>query len=471
MEPLEYDDIQGLVFSGYGNSMAAASYHLLRVDDAARAKEWLRDLVGRVTRAVPRGARPPARQQSFCLNVAVSRSGLERFGLDPGRDLVTFERAFQDGMTTDPRPRILGDQGPSDPVHWAWGNQPSPVDVLLLLFGQSPEALAEREAAEAEAYSGGLSQVVPPVRAVELIGRSRSADHFSREHFGFADGISQPTIREHQGDGPQAVAAGEFLLGYVNEYGRRTAVPYRAAAPGPAVLRTDAAGDGGPAFGHNGTYLVVRQLRQDVAGFWNFLRDRAGGEAEATLLAAKMMGRWPSGAVVRDGQTTDPGGGAENDFTYADTDPHGYGVPIGAHIRRANPRGMGLAAGSDESLEVARRHRILRRGRSYGPRIADRYTDDGADRGLLFVGVNANIERQFEFIQHSWLNNPLFGALYDEVDPVTGDPSRTAHNRIDLTIPARPVRRRVLGIPSFVMVRGGGYYFLPGIRALRTLSA
>jgi deferrochelatase/peroxidase EfeB len=113
----------------------------------------------------------------------------------------------------------------------------------------------------------------------------------------------------------------------------------------------------------------------------------------------------------------------------------------------------------------------MRRGRSYGPRLENPYQDDGKERGLFFIALNANIERQFEFIQHAWMNTPFFGTLYDEVDPLVGDPARTAAQQTDLTIPERPLRRRLQGIPQVVTVRAGGYFFLPGIRALEILSA
>lgn len=472
MVKLEYDDIQGFVFSGYVKRMAAASYHLLRVVDRAKAKEWLHDLRGRVTRAVSRKNLRVAHAQPFRLNAAFSRSGLEAFGLHPDRDIVTFDLAFQDGMASTLRSRTLGDDGPSAPAQWTWGNAVTPVDVLLMLFAPTAQELSQLESREANAYAAGLAPVVAPVRATDL--PASAAVPFSREHFGFADGISQPVIREHQQGTPNvfdAIAAGEFILGYQNEYGQITEVPTRAAVRHGRGVHADRSSRES-AFGRNGTYLAVRQLSQNVAAFWHFLRTQAGGDADrAAYLASKIVGRWPSGAAVKDGQDKDPGGPIDNAFTYADNDPIGYGVPIGAHIRRSNPRGIGLGTTAEQSLTVARRHRLMRRGRSYGPRIEDRYQDDGKERGLFFIGLNANIERQFEFIQHAWMNTPFFGTLYDEVDPLIGDASRTQSQRNAMTIPEHPTRRRLQGIPQFVTVRAGGYFFLPGFRALEILSA
>jgi deferrochelatase/peroxidase EfeB len=163
----------------------------------------------------------------------------------------------------------------------------------------------------------------------------------------------------------------------------------------------------------------------------------------------------------------DPALASSNDFLYADQDPHGFACPIGAHIRRTNPRDS-LVPRKD-SLTVSNRHSILRRGRSYGAPLQRFSTesDDGTERGLLFVCANANIARQFEFVQQTWVNSPKFGGLYDDRDPLLGSHGAEGGT---LTIPERPVRRRLTGLPRFTTVRGGGYFFLPGIRALRFLA-
>jgi deferrochelatase/peroxidase EfeB len=156
----------------------------------------------------------------------------------------------------------------------------------------------------------------------------------------------------------------------------------------------------------------------------------------------------------------------DNEFDFAD-DPHGYGCPVGAHIRRANPRGSFSLA--PVSLQRANRHRLLRRSRLYGTRVErnDRRSagPDGSDRGLLFVALNSDFERQFEFINQNWINNSGFSGLQSERDPLVGrDPTRR------FTIPGLPARTRVEGLPPFVTVKGGEYFFLPGIDALRYLG-
>ena len=70
-------------------------------------------------------------------------------------------------------------------------------------------------------------------------------------------------------------------------------------------------------------------------------------------------------------------------------------------------------------------------------------------------------------MQHTWLNNPTFHGLYDDTDPLIG----SRHPRgATFTVPARPVRRRYRDLPQFVRTRGGAYFFLPGIAALRYLD-
>ena len=470
MNEWEHADIQGIVFSSYGDKMHEASYHLLRIGDPPRANAWLADLVHRVTP----GMTKPIIPQTSCLNVAFTRSGLENLGVAATTIVTTFEPAFQDGMISKRRTRILGDTGPSAPEKWQWGSSDNLVDVLLMLFAPNPEALKALEADEANKYAAhGLSLVVDPIAATPLDPKER----FSREHFGFADGISQPKpvianteseLKALLVNERQAVPAGEFVFGYTNAYWNETIIPgWKDVAPGAKPL------------GLNGTYLVVRQFEQDVSAFWNFLRTTMKHDDKRTeWLAAKMVGRWPSGALVREGERTDPGLPANGDdaFDFTD-DPRGTGAPIGSHVRRSNPRGTELADDPKTSLEVAGKHRVLRRARSYGPFAKDKYVPDNRKRGLMFIGLNTNIERQFEFIMHSWMHNPVFGSLYQETDPLIGDPTRIVDAQSQkatttpFSIPTKTIRERIPNIPRFVTAIGGAYFFLPGLDAIRKYLA
>ena len=270
------------------------------------------------------------------------------------------------------------------------------------------------------------------------------------EPFGFRDGISHPAIDGSgiPGTNPREapLKAGELVLGYRDELGgiQRT---------NPEIL------------GRNGTYVVFRKLHQRVAAFRRYLAANSTSPAEQELLAAKMMGRWRSGAPlalcpVHD----DPALGADpkrnNDFLYEADDPTGFKTPGGSHIRRTNPRDASIAG-------VARIHRMIRRGTAYGPPLPEGVLeDDGVDRGLMFAFVGAYLGRQFEFVQSEWINDGVFFGAGDAKDPLVGSTGEGD----SFTVPRRPVRRRLQGLPRFVVTRGGEYAFMPGLRALRWLA-
>jgi len=464
----ELRDMQGLIFSGYGRRMKCVRYHLLRIGDPGDARAWLKKMLDpeRVTHA-------KHRSPEWYLNIAFTQSGLQRLGLTP-EDLRNFEMAFLEGMDSSRRSLTLGDfeKSESSPSEWAWGSKNHPVDLVLMIFGGTLAIQRERDESEREDYERyGLSRVMkePLVSGPPKLDNNGS---FVLEHFGFADGISQPGIEGGPQPGPDPIPAGEFILGYPNAFGKLSAIP--TVYGNSAAHKWLKQAKGGPnewEFGYHGTYLVFRQLKQDVAAFRTFLKETA----EATglnekLIAAKMVGRWPSGALVKKGEDEDPGV-ATGMFSFTKDDPHGYGCPLGSHIRRSNPRDVLLGKKPEDSLKVSNRHRILRRGRIYGPRLdpEDRVEDDGNERGLLFLCINANIERQFEFVQHTWINNEKFGGLYDEIDPLIGAVPKGGKGT-NLSIPAHPIRQRIHGIGRFVTVRGGAYFFLPSIRALHFLA-
>jgi Dyp-type peroxidase family len=463
---VEWDDVQGLVISGYA-AMHQARYLFLHVVDGDRARRWIADLADRITTSTG----PEDRR---CLNLALTAAGLTALGLAKD-DMETFAVPFREGMTAPYRQRLLGDTGLSAPTNWTWGgvdggNDTRPeVHALLLLFGPDELVIDAEEHDEIDRLTTGGLEVMLRLAPERLPGEL-SVGKFGVEHFGFTDGISQPVIEGSGaelglGEGERrrsVIAAGEFVLGYPNGYGQLTPWPQLSSR-----------GPGGAAFGRNGTYLVARQLHQDVAGFWQYILSQTEGGASSPdwtamrPIAAKLMGRWPSGAsLVLASDRDDPDLGAENGFAYSDVDPYGERCPLGAHVRRANPRDS-LVDSPDKALRLANLHRIIRRGRVYGPAPDDPLADDGVDRGIMFLAINANLERQFEFVQHTWLNNPKFGGLYDEIDPLIGTPDADSGS---FTIQRSPARARLNGIPSFVTVRGGSYFFLPGIRALRALG-
>ena len=450
---LERDDIQGIVLSGYVH-LPRSAYVLLTIEagHAAAARAWL----GRVAAGVTTARK---KQEGDSLNVALTYTGLQKLGLDDAT-LASFPIAFSDGMASKRRAYILSDNELDDAATWRWGGPGHPVDVLLMVFAATDERLEELLGSlRADALEHGVAQAVDPLRA-QLYGDRN-------EHFGFSDGIAQPVLASQRkpNDGVSdgnVVSDGEFVLGYRNEYGFDSDTP-----------------DLGPdkTLGRNGTYLVFRQTTQDVAGFWNFVDAAAAHDAaQREALAAKMVGRWKSGVPLVLAPNADPD--PNPDPATAPTDAFGYGgdpkglaCPFGSHVRRSNPRdGLLTSTSPAESVQRVARHRLLRRGRSYGPRIANPLVDDGKtdERGLHFICLCADIERQFEFVQQTWINNPVFGQLVGEVDPLVG--AQSAGDAV-FTIQQEPVRTRVRNMKPFVTLRGGAYFFLPSIKALRWLGS
>jgi len=243
--------------------------------------------------------------------------------------------------------------------------------------------------------------------------------------------------------------------------------------------------------GRHGSYLVYRKLQQDVAGFWQFMAREAarGGStdpARIVWLASKCVGRWPSGApLILAPDRDDPRLAERDDFFYAD-DPDGVRCPLGAHVRRTNPRDALKPYPSQQSLSMTESHRLLRRGRAFGPPLFDArvlgdasgqdllktltgLTDDGQQRGVHFFCINASLKSQFEFVQQAWCDNPRFGGLNDNMDPLTGTPC-PAETPSRMTIPESQGSLRTQPLPRFVTVRAGAYCFVPSLTALRFLG-
>jgi len=480
---LDLDDIQGLIARGY-RTLPHARFTIFAAHDAAAGHALLSWLRPRVT--------PAGRFAGHsALHLAYTAAGLRRLGLAESV-IAGFSPQFIEGMTGPNRSRFLGDVGESDPHYWAWGGpQDPPVDGLILLYANSPEVL-DAQQAELAGRLDGLA-----IRQITVLDTRKLGNN---EPFGFHDGISQPIIQglprasgaaRAGTPGGRVVPAGEFLLGYPNAYGQLTSRPLVPAADDPRrLLPRDPAGSGAADLGRNGCYLVMRQLEQDVDGFWRYAAqatrrpDGSDDPGARTALAAKMVGRWPSGApLVETPDRDDVRLGDHNDFGYYRADPLGLACPVGAHIRRVNPRdSLDPQPGTEASLAVNDGHRLLRRGRSYGPgdgAPAAAGNGNHAERtaradlapqhgtGLHFICLAASLIRQFEFVQHTWLNNPTFHGLYDDTDPLVG--SRDPRGAT-FTVPARPVRRRYRDLPQFVRTRGGAYFFLPGVSALRYLD-
>ena len=434
---LELDDIQSGALHERP-SHYVGTYLLLRIDRRDAGRELVRRLLPLVDSGRP--SSDPA--HDAWITVAFTYQGLKALGV-PQESLDSFAPEFQQGMAA--RAAELGDVGESSPDHWEHPLGTSDVHVAVA-------ALAPDEARLQKVLE--RARRIEELHGVEVVWRQDCYQlPTGRTSFGFKDGIGQPTV-EGSGLPPSnakepPLKAGEIILGYPDETGELPPMPT------PDVL------------GRNGTYVVFRKLHTRVAAYRQYLRARAANREEEALLGAKMVGRWQSGApLVLAPERDDPELGGDrrrnNDFLYAD-DPRGFKCPAGAHARRANPRD---ALDRQGGVNV-RLHRMIRRGTSYGPMLPEGVLeDDGVDRGIVFVFAGAHLRRQFEFVKTQWLNDGIFIGAPADKDPLVGPNDGTG----GLTIPTRPIRRRLQHLPPFVVTRGGEYCFAPSLRAMRWLA-
>ncbi len=489
---VELDDIQGLLRFGYKHH-TQASFLLLRVTNREQARAWL--ATASVTSAATIAPPPPT-----VLQVAISSEGLRALGV-PDRIVDAFSPEFIAGMSSDAsHARRLGDVGANDPALWQWGTGLRTPHLLVLLYalpGQLDEWQRKVQAQCAEGF--------------ELLDCLPSSELQGIEPFGFVDGISQPELdwgRQRAAlDAEQLTYSnlsclGEYLLGYPNEYGGYTERPlldpqHDARALLPRAEDAPEQAD----LGRNGSYLVMRQLGQDVHGFWQSLDHQADGnpvrrEALAAALVGRTLQGQPLAAVPAQTGVAAPGAAPDlNAFTY-DSDPQGLRCPLGAHVRRSNPRNADLPAGESgliswlkrtlgfdapalqqDLVAATRFHRLLRRGREYGAPIPIAQAlvnpSSGANPGLHFICLGANIARQFEFVQGAWIMSTQFNGLPHESDPLLGTrlpmPDGASTSGFSMPQSGGP-DQRLSALPQFVTVLGGAYFFLPGIRALRYLA-
>jgi len=490
---VELEDIQGLVRFAYKHHTRAV-FLLLRVRDAVAARAWLAR--ASVADASARDSLAPT-----ALQIAFTSEGLRALGV-PETVINGFSLEFLAGMASDAaRSRRLGDVAESDPGRWRWGAGARVPHVALLLYAL-PDHLGEWQRSIEAQCDGGF----------ETLARLETSDLQGVEPFGFVDGISQPQLDwerrrpvqdRQQPSYSNLSCLGEFLLGYPNEYGLYTPRPVFDARLDPAAMlpRAEDAPEQAD-LGRNGSYLVLRQLHQDVSGFWQCLDARARGDpAQRKHLAEAMVGRTMQGEPLvtlgahASGANGSGAGAGQNAFTYR-SDPAGLRCPLGAHIRRANPRtadlpfgsssivsrlvralGFDAAARRQDLIASTRFHRLLRRGREYGAAMPVERALGGqsaaGETGLHFICLAANIMRQFEFVQSAWMMGTRFNALAGQSDPLLGDrnPDATGAATSGYSMPQREGPDRILsGLPRFVTVVGGAYFFLPGLRALRYLA-
>jgi Dyp-type peroxidase family len=435
---LETSDIQATVLRPRP-SPYRGEYIVLRVGDIGQGREMLRRILPYVAPAdewwVP--------SLPGWLGIAFTFEGLKALGV-PQASLDSFPIEFRQGMAA--RAAILHDFGANAPGNWEYPFGTADMHVALAIYAQDEQNLQRvLELARKTHHDLPHISVVYRMQFGELPG--------GRNAFGFRDGLHNPQVEGSSPAGPAGneapIKAGEFVMGYPDEKGET------AQTPIPEELR------------HNGTFVAFRKFQMDVAAFRKYLRAQASSLEEEELLAAKMIGRWRSGApLVLAPDHDDPALGADtirnNDFGYAD-DMKGLKCPFSAHIRRVNPRDA-----LKDDIVAVNLHHFLRRGTNYGSPLPEGVLeDDGAERGGVFLLIGAHLQRQFEFVQSQWVTDGNFISHGTEQDPIIGN------NEGDgvFTIPKRPVRRRLQGLPRFVTVRGGEYCFMPGLQALRWLAA
>jgi len=478
---LALGDIQGNVLAGFNKDFGA--FVGVKFPSAAAGRAWLGGLIPQVAsvtevsafNAAFRGvaARVGGRSASLSatwVNVALTFAGLRALGVSAG-ELALFPPEFAAGMVA--RASLLGDVGESAPGRWPTPLR-SPSHAVVLIGADQSQGRADAVASQRRlAAAHG-------VNVLWVLSAAVRADEPGFEHFGYRDGISQPGVRGYtpvsdpsnpdQGaPGQPLVWPGEFVLGYPTQAGAGKPI----SAPGPVA-------QAGPAWTRNGSFLVLRRLRQDVAGFWAFVNKTASAAGISQDLAgAKLVGRYKSGAPpeLTGDQSKDPGlndpsllaDATVNNFTYA-TDPDGTVVPLAAHVRKANPRDETTnAAGFADTLT----HRIIRRGIPFGTSLAPGTLpgDPAAnppypnDRGLFFLCYQSSIARQFEFMQRHWANNPDFPTKGAGQDPIASQATLPG----SFTLPGRPAHHIEL-LARFVLTTGGDYYFQPAISALHTLA-
>jgi len=436
---LALDDIQALILRSRPEPYVGI-HAMLHVDDPAGG----RDLVRRIAEHIPSAAGWTEERDAW-MGVAISFAGLQALGV-PEASLASFPLPFQQGMAA--RAAQLRDVGENASEHWDDAFRPGTCHIALTIYARDEAA---RDAAVGKAM-GELERS----HGVTLVGtHAFGADADAKNPFGFRDSISQPAIAGSGVDPlpgqERAIAAGEFILGENGEAGAPVALPDP------------------PELGRNGSFVVLRKYESRVGAFNDFVKAHADSEEEEERLAAKMFGRWRSGAPLilspeRDDEALGADPARNNGFDFSE-DPRGLVCPHAAHMRRLNPRDSALTILTDVNI-----HRIIRRSSTFGPKWSRDVTaadDAKGDRGIFFIFISARAYDTIEFFQQEWINRGNFIDLGAERDPVVGLHETPG----TFTMPASPVRRRVDGVTTFNRLRGGEYLFMPSLSALRWIGA
>jgi deferrochelatase/peroxidase EfeB len=478
---LNLADIQGFILRGY--RMPMVRHFLLTVGDPAAARKLLGRLVSGDESDAPQittaedwhvgfapgpGDNPgelPRRKPDYCLNVGITWPGMIALEIKERVPTLAFKSfgAFIAGAAE--RAKLVGDTGPSAPQNWVGDFGKGSDHILVTLHALSPEAM--------KSYSDRLSVLFAECGAFREIWHADGMALMemkdgnlvptSRVHFGYTDGISMTTLRggpeNYHPDSQKPCEPWLFVL-------QDEAENY--FVPEPREL------------GLNGSFAVFKMVVTDVVGFETFLQSNKD-KIDPELLAAKICGRWRNGVPLALSPETDsPPGGIPfeqmNDYEYVNADgsgdPKGLRCPVGAHMRRINPRGQpvtgqGQPGGSNNT------HRLIRRGMPYGPTYDPKQAYDGIERGLLGYFINSSIENQYEFVLGHWVNDSEFAGSV-RLNPKSKDPMIGTQDPAEsiFVIPQAnggpPIK--VTGFSTFVTTKAAAYCFLPSITAIKFIA-
>jgi Dyp-type peroxidase family len=459
MTTLDLCDIQGFVSRGYsGRSFPYARFLFATITDTAAAQRF----VGLITHEVTTGEIWKHGPPPSALNIAFTYTGFVKLGL-PQPTLQSFPDEFVEGMKA--RARVLGDTGKDGPEYWddMWKKNDT-IHIWFSIYGRSLQTIEER--------CRKIYALMDETKGVSVVQAQDAGAIFidgqltAKEHFGYTDGFGNPDydglVRDTvPGQGKLTpngkwvpLATGEYLLGYPDE---ASELP---VSPVPYLLAT------------NGTFMVYRKLHENVATFRRYLNEMArrynGGKEK---LASKFVGRWRDGTPTelspdKEDSAMVSDGNRNTNFTYG-KDLEGTRCPISSHIRRTNPRD---AFGFNGAL--VNRRRIMRRGLPYGPYVPENQpVRDEDDRGIIFMALGASLFRQFEFVQQQWVQYGNDSHLGNDRDLLLGN--QGDHGKFIIPGTADPQSPPFIcpHLPDFVELRGGDYFFLPSITALRMIAS
>ncbi|KAK0496631.1 peroxidase TAP [Armillaria luteobubalina] len=378
------------------------------------------------------------------VNIAFSRFGMDKLGITDADALD--DSAFKSGQLKDAAPN-LGDKVGADSLpDWDPAFK-GKIDAVILVAGDSHLTVSTKLLEIRALFGLSIHEVT------HLQGDVRPGAVSAHEHFGFLDGVSNPSVigfDKNPPPGPKPVRAGSILAGEDGDS--------RAATR--------------PGWAKDGSFLVFRKHPIIAPG----LSPEDGSE----LRGARMVGRWKSGAPIditplQDDPELAADPQRNNDFRFQGERDDQSRCPFASHVRKTLPRADLEDADPPISLE---NRRILRRGIQFGPEVTQSEKDEAKTqhgRGLLFMCYQSSIVDAFQFIQQSWANNVDFPPFEQTpatpgFDPIIGQAGNAGIRMLSGTDPADPNAELTL-TEEFVVPRGGEYFFTPSVKSLKETFA